>query len=62
MAPNPQHPKCQDGVLSSLNAAIDAMNLAKDVMGITPAKAAFGAVSATLTTIKVCFPLVPVEQ
>ena len=62
MAPNPQQPKRQGGVLSSLNVAIDAMNLAKEVMDITPAKAAFGAISIILTMIKVRFLLVPVGR
>ena len=53
MDPNEQRPKRQDGVLSSLNAAIDAMNIAKDVMNITPAKAVFGCVSVVLTMIRV---------
>ena len=47
--------KHQDATLSSLNAAIDAMNIAKDVMSMTPAKAAFGSVSVILTMIKVGF-------
>ena len=51
-----QRSKRQDGILSSLNTAIDAMNIAKDVMGMTPAKAAFGTVSVLLTMIKVSFP------
>ena len=38
-----------------LNAAIEAMNLAKEVSSITPAKAAFGFVGVLLTMIKVCF-------
>ena len=49
----PQRPKGRDRVLSSLNVAIDALNLAKDVSGIPPAQAAFGAVSALLTMIRV---------
>ena len=48
-----QRRKSRDGVLSSLNTAIDAMNIAKDVMGMTPAKAAFGSVGVLLTMIKV---------
>ena len=48
-------PKRRDGVLSSLNTAIDAMNIAKDVMDIAPAKAAFGIVSVILTMIRVSF-------
>ena len=48
----------QDGALSSLNAAIDALNLSKETMSITPAKAAFGSASVLLTTIRVGFLLV----
>ena len=48
-----QRPKHRDGILSSLNVAIDAMNTAKDVMDVIPAKAAFGAASVILTMIRV---------
>ena len=40
-------------VISSLNVAIEAMNLAKEVSSVTPAKAVFGSVSALLTMIRV---------
>jgi hypothetical protein len=52
---NSQQPKGRDGALSSLNMAIDAINLAKDIVDIAPAKAAFGSVSALLTMIRVRF-------
>ena len=42
-----------DGTLSSLNAAIEAMNLAKEISSMTPAKAVFGSVSILLTMIRV---------
>ena len=48
--------RCQqrrDGALSLLNAAIEVMNLAKEVSSATPAKAIFGSVSAILTMIRV---------
>ena len=48
--------KRRDGVLSTLNAAIEVMNLAKEVSSVTPAKAVFGSVSVILTMISVCFP------
>ena len=48
-----QRPKGRDGILSSLNMAIDALNLAKEVSSITPAKAVFGTVAILLTTIRV---------
>ena len=37
----------------ALNAAIEAMNLAKELSSITPAKAVFGSVSVVLTMIRV---------
>jgi hypothetical protein len=43
----------RDGALSLLNAAIEAMNLAKEVSSATPAKAVFGSVSVVLTMIRV---------
>lgn len=46
-----------DGVISSLNVTIEALNLAKDISGITPAKVVFGSVSALLTMIRVCLSL-----
>lgn len=54
MEAKPQQPKGRDGTLSSLNIAIEAMNLAKEVSSITPAKAVFGSVSILLTMVKVC--------
>lgn len=51
-----QRLKRPEGVLSSLGLAIGAMNLAKEISAITPAKAAFGAVAILLTMIRVCFP------
>jgi len=55
MEPKSQRPKDREGVISVLNATIEAMNLAKEISSITPAKAAFGAVSALLVMLKVCF-------
>ena len=52
---NSQRQKGRDGALSSLNMAIDVINLAKDIVDIAPAKAAFGSVSALLTMIRVRF-------
>ena len=48
-----QELKTRDGLLSSLNVAIDALNLAKEISSATPAKAVFGSVSALLTIIRV---------
>ena len=48
-----QRSKRQDVTLSTLNAAIEAMNLAKEVSSMTPAKAIFGSVSVILAMIRV---------
>ena len=48
-----QQPKDQDGVLSSLKVAIDGLNIAKEVVNVAPAKAAFGTVATLLTMIRV---------
>ena len=47
--------KRQDNTLSLLSAAIEAMNLAKEVSSATPAKAVFGSAGILLTMIKVRF-------
>ena len=59
MQENSRRPKGRDGVLSTLNTTIEALNLAKEICSITPAKAAFGSVSVLLTTIKVRLLLLP---
>jgi len=48
----------RDGALSSLNVAIEAVNLAKEISSIMPAKAVFGSVSVVLTMIRVRFLLI----
>ena len=53
MASNPQQQKRRDNALSSLNVAIDALNITKDILSGTPAKAVCGPVSVILTMIKV---------
>ena len=53
MATKSHRPKGRDAVLSSLNMAIDALNLAKELSGITPAKAVVGSVAILLAMIKV---------
>ena len=53
MTDKSQPPEGQDGVLSTLNVAIDGLNLAKEVANITPAKAAFGSVAILLTMVRV---------
>ena len=52
---NSQRQRHQDNTHSLLNAAIEAVNLAKEVSSATPAKAVFGTVSVLLTMIKVRF-------
>ena len=52
---NPKRSKRWDGVISSLNVTIEALNLAKEISGIVPAKVAFGSVSALLMIIRVPF-------
>jgi len=56
MDPKSQRQKGQGGALSSLNVAIEVLNLAKEVSDITPAKAAFGSVSVLLTMVRVRSP------
>jgi hypothetical protein len=57
MTTTPQQPQGGDGTISTLNVAIEALNLANEVSGITPAKAVFGSVSILLAIIRVRFPL-----
>ena len=57
MATKSQRPKGQDGVLSTLNLAIDALSLAKEISSVTPAKAVFGSVSILLAMIRASFLL-----
>jgi hypothetical protein len=52
----------QDVTLSSLNMAIEGMNLAKEVSSMTPAKAVFGSVSIILTVIRVGLLLARLDQ
>ena len=53
MDANFQRQKRRDDALSLLNVAIEAVNLAKEVSSVTPAKAVFGSVSILLTMIRV---------
>ena len=57
METNPRRKRRRDNSLSSLNVAIETLNLAKDISCITPAKAVFGTVSSLLTMIRVRFLL-----
>ena len=44
--------------MSTLNAVIQGLNLAKDASGIAPAKTLFGSVSTILAIVRVSFLLV----
>ena len=55
MPANAQRQERRDTVLSSLNVAIEASDLAKEFCSITPAKPVFGSLSVILTMIKVGF-------
>jgi hypothetical protein len=56
MTDKSQQPKERDGVLSSLNTAIGALNRAKEATSVTPVKATFTSAGTLLTTIRVGFP------
>jgi hypothetical protein len=53
-----QRPKGRDGAISALNAAIETLNLAKELSIVTPAKAVFGSVSVILAMIRVSLLLI----
>ena len=53
MTDKSQQQKDQDGVISTLNVAIDGLNIAKEIASVTPAKAVFGSVAVLLTMIRV---------
>jgi len=52
-----QRQKRQNNVVSSLDVAIEALNLAEKLSSVTPAKAVFSSVSALLAMIRVGFLL-----
>ena len=51
-----QSSKGGDRALCLLSAAIEGLNLAKEITSATPAKAVFGSASVLLAMIRVCFP------
>ena len=53
MASKSQQQEGSDILPSALNVAIEALNLAKEISGITPAKAVFGSVGVLLVMIRV---------
>jgi len=62
MTAKSQRPKGRDGALSSLNGAIQAVNLVKEDSRITQAKTAFDSVCVLLAIIRVGFLLVLIGQ
>ena len=50
-----QRQEGRNSALSSLNMAIEALNLAKEISNATPVNAIFGSVSVLLTIIRVRF-------
>ena len=54
MAATSQRPSRREGTISLLNAAIEAVNFAKEASSVTPAKIAFASAGVLLTMIKVC--------
>ena len=57
--PQRQH---QDNVISTLNLAIEGLNLTKEILSITPAKAICGSVTVVLAMIRVRLSLVRVDH
>jgi len=55
MTTKSQRQERREFTLSSLNTAIEALNLMKETTNTTPALAVFDTVSALLITIRVCF-------
>jgi len=62
MTAKSQRPKGRGGVLSSLNGAIQAVDLAKEDSKIAQAKTAFDSVSVLLAIIRVGFLLGLIDQ
>ena len=58
MATKSQQPNRRDVALSSLNAAAEALNLAKGLSSVIQAKAAFTSVTTLIVMIRVCFLLI----
>ena len=53
MDKNSERQKRKENTISTLNIAIEGLNLTKEVLTITPAKAVCGSVSVVLTMIRV---------
>ena len=57
MASTSQPQKGREGALSTLDALIQVLSLAKDACGVPPAQIALGSAVVLLTMIRVRFPL-----
>ena len=57
-----QQQKVRGGVISTLDAFIQVLNIARDACGIPPAQVAFGSASVLLTMIRVRSPLLYEEE
>ena len=57
MESKPQRPKERENVTSTLNIAIDGLNVVGDALSFPGVKTVFGIVIIILTAIKVCFVL-----
>ena len=55
MDKNSQRENRRDNVLSALNVAIEGLNLTKEILSATPAKAVCGSVGVVLVMIRVRF-------
>ena len=62
MDKNARRQQRQENVISSLNVAIEGLDLTKEILSITPAKAVCGSVSVVLTMIRVRFLAVRVDH
>jgi len=58
MPTNSRRPEHRDAALHSLNAALEAVELAKELSTVAPARAVFGTVSIILTMTRVSLLLV----
>jgi hypothetical protein len=55
METKPQQPNKQEDACFSLNAAIDALDLARDEINMKPVRDAFGFTGVLYLTTRVCF-------
>jgi hypothetical protein len=62
MTTTPQRPEGRNGVLTTLDASTQVLNLAKDPCGIPLAQIALGSAGILLTMILVRFPLLSEDK